>query len=88
MTEPKEDDLAGPLDELPSVGANDLLRARTLARARARFVDEQGLVGRPWARSANRVWTDVVAPGLLVGGAAVYLIWAVQFCAALGGTGG
>jgi hypothetical protein len=87
MSEPMEDE-TGRLDELPSVGANDLLRARTLASARARFVREQALVGRPWARNLDRAWTDVLAPGLLVGGAAVYLIWAVQFCAALGGRGG
>jgi hypothetical protein len=84
MTELNEDNI-DELDALPGVGANDLLRARTLARARARFVHEQGLVGRPWARNASRVWTDLLAPGLLVGGAAVYLIWAVRFCAGLTG---
>jgi hypothetical protein len=84
MTDPNEKMDDAPL-ELPSIGADDLLRARTLARARARYVREHGLIERPWARGAVRVWTDMVAPGLLVGGAAVYLIWAMQFCARLAG---
>ncbi len=81
--------MAGPrCTELPEIAPAGPLRERTLRRARQGYRDEVDLAGRPWARGASRLWLEWLAPGLLVGGAAVYLIWALRFCAALSATGG
>jgi len=71
------------LAELPEVGPGDLQGARTLRRARARFLEEHRLGGSPVLRSARHLYSDLVAPALLMAGAAVYLLWAVEFCNAL-----
>lgn len=71
------------LKALPTIAPSDALRERTLRRARARYVDEHAMAGRPVLRRVQRTWAELVAPGLLVGATAMYLVWAVNACSHL-----
>ena len=64
------------LEHLPEIAPSDALRRRTLARSHHASNQARALAGRP----VRRFLVDLVTPALLLGGAASYLVWAVQFC--------
>ncbi len=62
----------------------DELKAERVRRlAQLVFADERRLMGRPWQRRAGRAWSGVIVPTLLAAACIVYLVWAVDFAAAL-----
>ncbi|MEO6952753.1 MAG: hypothetical protein ABI321_13170 [Polyangia bacterium] len=64
------------LAKLPELEPSDALRRRTLARSRHRLEASLALAHRP----VRRFLVDLVTPALVLGGAASYLVWAVQCC--------
>jgi hypothetical protein len=80
--EDAEDPLLASLRELPRVELDQLSRERVRLRARA-ALKESVAAERGVRVTLSRAWSRAVAPALLTSATAVYLVWAVSFCASL-----
>jgi hypothetical protein len=80
MTNEADEDLLALLKELPRVELDQLTSERVRRRAQEVYAEARGATQ---GRTLERRWSRAWAPAFLASAAAVYLVWAVSFCASL-----
>jgi len=83
MSEHDDDSVLSQVGALPEIDVDARVSERIRRRAQSVLAHNARLARRPWLARADRVYTRVIEPPLVLAACVIYLVWAFQNVLAL-----